>query len=168
MLLAVQRLQALSFGIPDSSTKCLRFFEPMRIPTITQQEHDLAVNRRTGKPYVHDSQEIKNARMSFKAHLSRHVPPEPFTGPLSLSVIWCFYDAEAHKDLEYKTTRPDTDNMIKMLQDEMAGLRFMKNDAQIAETRNIKVWSRKFEGVVVHLAELPKEAPECLIPKLLM
>lgn len=140
-------------------SQLIHFVEPMRIPTTTQQEHDLAVNRRTGKPYVHDSMELKQARMSFRAHLSRHIPPEPFTGALSLSITWLFLDNEMnHKDLEYKTTRPDTDNMIKMLKDEMARCGFMKNDAQVAVEVNRKIWSRNFEGIIVDVAALPEVA----------
>ena len=165
MLLAADRLKALTSGATDIPTfvkwvrtNLIHFIEKMRIPTTTQQEHDLAVNRRTGKPYVHDSQEIKNARMSFRAHLSQHIPREPFTGPLSLSITWCFYDAGDHKDLEYKTTRPDTDNMIKMLKDEMAHCGFMKNDAQVAVEVNRKIWTRDFEGIIVDVAALPEVA----------
>lgn len=165
VLLAAARLEALTTGGVDLPafvkwvrTNLIHFIEKMRIPTTTQQEHDLAVNRRTGKPYVHDSQEIKNARMSFRAHLSQHIPREPFTGPLSLSVTWCFYDAGDHKDLEYKTTRPDTDNMIKMLKDEMARCGFMKNDAQVAVEVNRKIWTRDFEGIIVDVAALPEVA----------
>lgn len=165
-LLAANRLEALISGTTDIPTfvkwvrtNLIHFEEPMRIPTVTQQEHDLAVNRRTGKPYVHDNMELKQARMSFRAHLYQHIPPEPFTGALSLSVTWLFLDnGMNHKDLEYKTTRPDTDNMIKMLKDEMAHCGFMKNDAQVAVEVNRKIWSRTFEGIIVDVAALPEVA----------
>lgn len=165
-LLAADRLEALTSGATDIPTfvkwvrtNLIHFIEKIRIPTTTQQEHDLAVNRRTGKPYVHDSQEIKNARMSFRAHLSQHIPREPFTGPLSLSVTWIFRDYEGnHKEREYKTTRPDTDNMIKMLKDEMAYCGFFLNDAHVAVEVNRKIWSKDFEGIIVDVAALPEVA----------
>lgn len=167
MLLAAQRLEALTSTAANMlilsrlrQTNLIHFVEPMRIPTTTQQEHELAVNRRTGKPYVHDSQEIKNARMSFRAHLSTHRPPKPFMGgPLSLSVTWIFCDYEGnHKEREYKTTRPDTDNMIKMLKDEMTYCGFFLNDAHVAVEVNRKIWSSTFEGIIVDVAALPEVA----------
>ncbi len=166
MLLAAQRLEALTSTAADmlilsrlQQTSLIRFVEPMRIPTVTQQEHELAVNRRTGKPYVHDSTELKQARISFRAHLSTHRPPEPFTGALSLSVTWIFRDNGAnHKEREYKTSRPDTDNMIKMLKDEMAYCGFFRNDAHVAVEVNRKLWSRDFEGIIVEVAALPEVA----------
>ena len=166
MMLASDRLKALTSGTTDIPTfvkwvrtNLIHFVEPMRIPTTTQQEHDIGYNRKTKKSYIYDGQEIKNARMSFRAHLSRHIPPEPFTGPLSLSVTWLFMDnGKDHKDLEYKVTRPDTDNMIKMFKDEMAHCGFMKNDAQVAVEVNRKIWSRDFEGIIVDVAALPEVA----------
>ena len=165
-LLAANRLEALISGATDIPTfvkwvrtNLIHFVEPMRIPTVTQQEHKIGVNRKTGKSYIYDSQEIKNARMKFRSHLLQHRPPEPLNGALSLSVTWLFHDnSNNHKDLEYKTTRPDTDNMIKMFKDELVRCGFFQNDAQIAVEVNKKLWTKEVEGIIVDIARLPEVA----------
>lgn len=45
------------------------FFLPMIIPTVTAQEHKIAV--RGNKPVVYDTQSIKQAKQKFLSALSR-------------------------------------------------------------------------------------------------
>ena len=144
--------------VPLGLHSLIHFIEPMRIPTITQQEHEIGVNRRTRKSYIYDGMELKQARMSFRAHLARHAPEEQISGPISLTVTWLFEAGQNHKNMEYKTTRPDTDNLIKMLKDEMAHCGFFKNDAQVAVEINRKLWVQNLEGIIVDIAELPEVA----------
>lgn len=151
----------------ERERRSIWFTKSMKIPTVTQQTHLIGTNRYTGKNYIYDSPEIKVARIKFDDALFAHKPSAPFAGPIQLEVTWYFKAGRTHRDMEYKTTRPDTDNMIKMLKDEMARIGYFFNDAQVAEERNIKIWSDSFEGIAVYLAELPEEAPECLRPALL-
>ncbi len=46
-----------------------------------------------------------------------------------------------HQNGEYKTSKPDTDNLVKLLKDVMTELHFWKDDAQVASEITEKFWS---------------------------
>lgn len=151
----------------ERERRSISFTQPMRIPSVTQQMHRIGVNRYTGKSYIYDGYEIKVARGLLDDALLQHRPSSPFSGPLRLEVTWYYKAGKTHRDMEYKTTRPDTDNLIKMLKDEMARLGYFFNDAQVAEEISRKIWTDSFEGISVYLGEMTEEAPECLRPNTL-
>ena len=132
----------------------LEFFIPLRrIPTTTAQEQRTGV--RNGKPYRYDTAELKAVKLLFRDHLARHAPPERMTGPVDLSVCWCFPASDKHPDLTWKTTKPDTDNMIKLLKDEMTKAGFWKDDAQVCSELSTKIYSR-VSGVAIAVQQLSK------------
>lgn len=106
------------------------FFLPMIIPTITAQEQKVAMVK--NKPVFYKPQELKEARQKFSAHLAQHKPKKPLTGAVQLVTKWCFPIKGNHYNGEYKTTKPDTDNLLKMLKDVMTELGYWKDDAQVA------------------------------------
>lgn len=107
------------------------FFLPMIPPTKTQQQHRLGVTK-CGKPFVYNDAELMAAKAKLKDNLAAHVPEEMFTCPVRLVVKWCFPVTSKHKNGEYKGTKPDTDNLQKMLKDVMTELHFWKDDALVA------------------------------------
>ncbi|HWR19073.1 MAG TPA: RusA family crossover junction endodeoxyribonuclease [Clostridia bacterium] len=115
------------------------FFLPMNPPTCTHQEKDITVVK--GKPIVYEPAELKAARAKLEAHLAKHRPKVLFAGALRLMVKWCFPVTGNHQDGEYKTTRPDTDNLQKLLKDVMTGLGYWKDDAQVASEITEKFWA---------------------------
>lgn len=116
----------------------IEFFVPMKLPTITAQEQKIGV--RNGKPYKYDPPELKAARALFRDHLAKFAPPAPISGPVRLHTVWC-YHSDAHKAGEWKTSKPDTDNSLKLLKDVMTGLRFWKDDAQVCSELTDKLWA---------------------------
>ena len=112
------------------SKKMLQFFMPMKPPTVTQQEHK--VTMKSGKPIFYDTQEMKNAKIKFRDNLAAHVPDKPFESGVRLMVKWLFPITGKHANGEYKTSKPDTDNLQKMLKDTMTDLGFWKDDALVA------------------------------------
>lgn len=108
----------------------LQFFMPMKPPTVTQQEHK--VTMKSGKPIFYDTQEMKNAKIKFRDNLAAHVPDKPFESGVRLMVKWLFPITGKHANGEYKTSKPDTDNLQKMLKDTMTDLGFWKDDALVA------------------------------------
>lgn len=116
----------------------IEFFVPMKLPTITAQEQKIGV--RNGKPYKYDPPELKSARVLFRDQLRKFAPPEPITGPVRLHTVW-LYRSDAHKAGEWKTSKPDTDNSLKLLKDVMTGLRFWKDDAQVCSELTDKLWA---------------------------
>ena len=127
------------------------FFAPMIPPTITAQEDNLGVSKK-GKPYKYKPQELKEARATLEAHLASHVPTAPYTDGVRLVTKWCF-PRGMHKDGEYRITKPDTDNLQKMLKDVMTHLGFWKDDALVASDLCEKFWA-EIPGIYIKIQPL--------------
>lgn len=128
----------------------LQFFVPMVPPTVTHQEKQVTVQG--GKPRFYEPQELKAARVKFRDYLAKHRPKEPMPGGVRLIVKWCF-PRGVHPDGSYKTTKPDTDNLQKMLKDVMTEVGFWKNDAQVASEIVEKFWAET-TGIFIRVEEL--------------
>ena len=111
--------------------KTLQFFMPMKPPTKTYQEKRLGVTKK-GRAYTYEDAELKAVRQKLTAYLGKHIPAQPFDGALQLVVKWCFPVVGEHENGEWKTSKPDTDNLQKMLKDCMTECRYWKDDAQVA------------------------------------
>jgi len=129
----------------------LKFFMPMVPPTVTHQEKSWTV--RNGKPVSYEPAELKAARAKLEAHLAQHRPERKMEGALRLIVKWCFPIVGKHLDGEYKTTKPDTDNLEKLLKDIMTKLGFWKDDAQVASEIIEKFYAR-IPGILVYVEEI--------------
>ncbi len=116
----------------------LQFFLPMIPPTVTAQEHKVTV--KNGKPVFYDTPELKNARAKLTAHLARFAPEQPFECGVRLIVKWCFPKC-SHKNGEYRTTKPDTDNLQKLLKDCMTACGFWRDDCLVASEIVEKFWA---------------------------
>ncbi|MGN0508692.1 MAG: RusA family crossover junction endodeoxyribonuclease [Ruminococcus sp.] len=118
----------------------IQFFMPMIPPTVTAQEHKVAV--RNGKPQFYDPPEVKDAKLKLTAALAKNKNYErPLCSPVRLMVKWLFPVTGSHKDGEYKFTRPDTDNLQKMLKDCMTLCGFWKDDALVVSEITEKFWA---------------------------
>lgn len=126
------------------------FFLPMIPPRATDQEHQ--TTRRGGKTVFYDPPQLKDARAKLTAHLAQHRPAEPMTGPVRLTVKWLFPRGR-HRDGEWKTTRPDTDNMQKLLKDCMTVCGFWADDALVCSEIVEKFWADK-PGIYIKAEEL--------------
>lgn len=125
---------------------------PMKkVPTVTHQEKQVHVVN--GKPIFYEPDDLKAARAKFQAHLGQHVPKEKFTGPVRLITKWCFPVLGKHQNGEYKTSKPDTDNLVKLLKDVMTELHFWKDDAQVASEVIEKFWA-DLPGIYVRVESL--------------
>ena len=120
-----------------------------KIPTATGQER--GVNLKTGAYYEHDGAKMSRAKLN--AYLAPHRPQTPLRGPIRLTVKWCFPESKTHRAGTWKTTRPDTDNLLKILKDEMTHLGFWKDDAQICSEINEKFWWNK-PGIFIRIESL--------------
>lgn len=133
----------------------IQFFMPMQPPTVTAQEHKVAV--RNGEPQFYDPPEVKDAKAKLMAHLSKHSVPQPFTSPVRLVAKWLFPIQGKHKDGEYKATRPDTDNLQKMLKDCMTNCGFWKDDALVVSEITEKFWA-KTPGIFIRIEDVDNGA----------
>lgn len=122
-----------------------------KVPTVTHQEKRVHVVN--GKPVFYEPQELKEARIKLEAHLAQHAPEKPYTGAVQLVVKWCFPITGKHRDGEYKATKPDTDNLQKMLKDVMTALHYWTDDALVASEIIEKFWAER-PGIYISIQEL--------------
>ena len=129
----------------------LEFFMPMIPPTVTHQEKKVHVVK--GKPVYYEPENLKAARMKLIGHLRSHVPEEPVRSGVRLMVKWCFPISGRHRSGEYKITKPDTDNLQKLLKDCMTDCGFWKDDALVASEIVEKFWA-EVPGIYVRMEEI--------------
>ena len=116
----------------------MRFFISGQPPRTTAQEKKVRVVH--GRPMYYEPARVKEAKAQLTAGLMPHRPPEPFSGPISLEVTWCFDSGKSHHSGDWKVTRPDTDNLEKMLKDCMTDCGYWHDDAQVARETAEKIW----------------------------
>lgn len=129
----------------------MNFYLEMEPPTVTAQMHKVTV--RHGKPAFYDTVQLKQARAHFLAALKPEAPAEPLEGPVALTVSWHF-PTKSHRDGAWRVTRPDTDNLEKLLKDCMTAAGFWKDDAQVCVENVSKRWSRLRPGIGITVEEL--------------
>ena len=131
----------------------MEFFMAMNPPTTTAQEHQVTI--RNGKPMFYDPPEVERAKAKLIAFLSAHRPGTPYRSGVRLLVKWCFPKGK-HRDGEYRITKPDTDNLQKLLKDCMTSVGFWKDDALVASEIVEKFWAA-IPGIYIRIEELNDE-----------
>ena len=107
-------------------------------PTVTAQEKKVTII--CGKPRFYEPKQLKDTKQMLINLLKDYAPNEPFSGALMLEVIWKFARNKSHKHNEWRTTKPDTDNLQKMLKDCMTKTGYWKDDAQVVVEHVEKLW----------------------------
>lgn len=134
----------------------MNFFLNTNPPTATAQMKQVRVVG--GKPMFYDPPRVKEARQTLSALLSPHRPASPLAGPISLRVLWLFPKGKSHRNGEWRITKPDTDNLQKMLKDCMTRVGFWNDDAQVVREVVEKRWSDDPAGIYIELEELEDPA----------
>ena len=106
------------------------------------------------KPRFYKPTNVKMARDNLVKHLSAFKPVSPLEGPIELYVIWLFPKGKKYKHNEWKITKPDTDNLQKMLKDCMTVVGFWKDDAQVVVEHFEKIWSDEPCGISITYKKL--------------
>ena len=133
------------------SKKHIQFFMPMKPPTVTHQEH--RVTMKSGKPIFYDTPEMKSAKAKLRDSLAAHIPDKPINNGVRLMVKWLFPITGNHINGEYKLSKPDTDNLQKMLKDIMTALGFWTDDALVC-SEIIEKFYAKMPGLFIMIEEL--------------
>lgn len=119
----------------------IEFFMPMIPPTKTFQDKVIRKTK-SGKAIIHDSTEVGVIKRKFLGHLNRHKIEKPLEGALRFIAKWIYPIGDENvKHGDYKITKPDIDNMQKLLLDCMTKLKFWEDDCQIAS-----LIAEKFHG----------------------
>ena len=127
-------------------------FEP-NPPTVTHQEKKVRVVK--GKPIFYMPAELAAARSLLAAKLKPFAPETPIEGPIHLGVSWAFTRPKSVKGI-WKTSKPDTDNLQKMLKDVMTECGFWKDDAQVCSENIEKIYHNADEkhGILILIKSL--------------
>lgn len=136
--------------------KKLEFFLHMNPPKSTYQEKGINWKAKTqySKPNASD------ARAKLRAHLVSHIPDEPFTGPIRLTIIWGFLAKGNHEFNTWYTDKPDLDNAQKAIQDVMTELGFWKDDSQVVSLQTSKIWTWH-PGISIWIEQLSENIKDC-------
>lgn len=130
----------------------MEFFMKMNPPTATAQERKIKII--SGRPVFFDTPKVREARAILMNHLSMHKPRRPIEGPIELSVVWLFPKGKSHKHGEWRVTRPDTDNLEKLLKDCMTRTGYWVDDAQVVREIVEKKWSDDPTGIQIKVSVL--------------
>lgn len=130
----------------------MQFFMEMKPPTATAQEHSVKVIH--GKPVFFDPPNVKDAKNLLMGHLAKNRPDKPIEGAVELTVMWLFPKGKSHRHGEWRKTKPDTDNLQKLLKDCMTQVGFWKDDAQVVSEKVQKRWSDEPTGIYIEIKEL--------------
>jgi Holliday junction resolvase RusA-like endonuclease len=129
----------------------MQVFLAMEPPTTTHQEKQVRVAK--GKPVFFEPPALKDARAKLMAHLGRHRPEAPATGPVRCVAKWLFPATGKHRHGEWKETKPDVDNLTKLLHDCMTDAGYWLDDAQVVSSVVEKFWSDT-PGIFLQVEEL--------------
>lgn len=132
----------------------MRIFLLIDPPTVTAQENQVAVVKK--KPVFYKPEKLKEAKKIIIKHLMPFKPEKPYEGPIELHVVWLFPKGKRHKHNEWRITKPDTDNLEKLLKDCMTQVRFWNDDAQVVKEIVEKRWSDEPTGISIQIDTLPK------------
>lgn len=131
------------------------FFIPMIPPTKTYQQHKIRVVN--NKPVIYEPAELKAVRMKLEASLSKYAPREPETAGIRLITKWLYPTTPKHFNGEYRLSRPDTDNLQKMLKDVMTKLGFWIDDSLVASEIIEKFWADT-PGIFIQIEALEERS----------
>lgn len=132
----------------------MKIFLLMNPPTATAQERKVAMVK--NKPIFYKPEKVKQAKAELMKHLMPFKPDTPFESPIELHVVWLFPKGKSHKHNEWRITKPDTDNLQKMLKDCMTEIGFWKDDAQVVKETVEKRWSDEPCGISIEIKILKK------------
>lgn len=98
-----------------------------------------AQQQRIGNKKIYKGATVSGTQQKLTAHLYAHAPTKPIDGPIRLTTIWQWRSAS--HGAGWKITKPDTDNLQKILKDCMTKLHYWHDDAQVCDERVIKRWT---------------------------
>ena len=119
------------------------------VPKTTAQQKKFSTKTKT----FYKTSKIKQSEYLLARALSGRQPRKTYDTPIELSVTWLFPHTKKSKDGERKGTRPDLDNLQKLLQDIMCKLGYYKDDSLITDLKVKKRWHRH-SGLIIEINEV--------------
>ncbi|MFH1743231.1 MAG: RusA family crossover junction endodeoxyribonuclease [bacterium] len=130
-------------------------------PKSTHQASLRIMKRRDGTQFVGKmaTSKGKATQNELIALVAEHRPAQPFAGPVRLLVEWDYpwRKSESKKSrltgFRWCDTRPDCDNIVKLLKDVLTRLNFWGDDSQVADLIFKKRWCDK-PGIGIQIVAL--------------
>ena len=119
------------------------------VPKTTAQQKKFSTKTKT----FYKPTKVEYSEYLLIRALSGRQPREPYSKPVELYVTWLFPHTKKSKDGERKATRPDLDNLQKLLQDIMCKLGYYKDDSLITDLIIKKRWHRH-SGLIIQIKEV--------------
>ena len=116
-----------------------------KMPTATAQQK--GINHRTGTVYT--KTKVQDVKDMFLERLKEHAPEHPIEGAVAITIHFQFDIKDKKKWNTWKTTRPDTDNMEKLLLDCMTKAGFWLDDSQVVSKWTLKQYSSSGSAAIV-------------------
>ena len=116
-----------------------------KMPTATAQQK--GINHKTGTVFT--KKKVQAVKDMFMQELVKHAPEKPIDGPVAITIHFQFDIKDKKKRGKWKTTRPDTDNMEKLLLDCMTQAGFWLDDAQVVSKWALKQYSASGSAAIV-------------------
>lgn len=142
--------------------KPVDFFIPCVPPKSTHQGSLRIIKKKDGSQFVgkFKNSKAKQAEGDMISLFLPHKPKQAFDGPVMCSIEWTYpwRKSESKKvrneyTWKYCDTRPDCDNLTKMVADIMTRLNFWNDDSQIAVLKFTKRWGDD-PGIGIWIEEL--------------
>ena len=123
----------------------------MKRPPSVTAANGKRYDRRSGA--IYDSDALSAARESIESAIAPHTPSCAATGPLAVTVKWCYPLRGRHRQGEPYAQKPDIDNTCKALFDALQRLGFIADDKLIVEEHIYQAWSEP-SGVYVRIEQV--------------
>lgn len=114
-------------------------------PTATAQQKGVRIVR--GKPIFYQKANVAKAERDLLRRLAPFRPDRPLEGAIEIEVRFVF-EASFPGMIRRKVTRPDLDNLLKLLLDCMTSLGFWHDDSQVSALRASK-WEAAPGGAAI-------------------
>ncbi len=128
------------------------------VPKLTHQNGVKPAVLPNGKPFMHKTRELENLEAKFVSLLADKAPEKPWKCPIHLTTAWHFRRPKSQRGV-FKTTKPDTDNLVKTLKDCMKTAGYFVDDALVALDTIAKYWvdDNAMHGIHIRMHDLTDE-----------
>lgn len=117
-----------------------------------------------GRIHHYTKKSVREMRQIYKEAIvadlaSRGQLTQPhFKGPVMLCVDFFYHTSKKKDDLKWKETKPDLDNMVKLLQDVLDELGFFEvGDQQVSVLYLKKKWTKDDPWINIHIEPIKEE-----------
>ena len=137
----------------------IEIFIPLKkIPSATSQEKGYKVIRGKVKDKVvtYEKDKVKEVRQLYQSYLCHHIPDKPIDGGVTVHIDFMYHNPDLDTSYTRKATKPDLDNMAKLLLDVMTECGYWHDDGQVSQLLLTKYWCHNENICGIHIKVMTK------------